>query len=230
MQVIGIVNITENEVAYSTTFFTKELYTYAISNGLQIPEIIVYNISDLQNKSSAYANELQYISIVDVLGEALELLISSSVDKVAILCNVAHLYVGRIISKFPDVEHYFIDIVKGAVINAQNAHIKNVLVFCSENARKSKLFDNYFGDVGVSISYAKNDQNIIHSIISAVENNCIDDNIIIQLYDLCSKYRNYTMYFACTELSLIYGKNRAIFADFKIIDTWDCAIQQLFID
>lgn len=105
--------------------------------------------------------------------------------------------------------------------------MNEVLVLCSKKAQNSRIFDKYFFRHNISVNYVINDQDTIESLMCAVENNCIDDRIVSQLYNLCSKYRNYNIYFVCTELSFIYGNNRALFSDFKIIDTVDCAIHQL---
>ena len=129
---------------------------------------------------------------------------------------------------FPYIKPYFIDIIYGVVNIVKNAHIKEILIMCSYNARKSRLFDLYFTRSGICVKYVEEEQEIIHSLMDVAENGLIDDSSVKKLYDLCCRYKNENIYFACTELSLIYGYNKAVFKEFKIIDTIESTIKQLF--
>lgn len=119
MQVIGLINITNYDAAHFTTYFLKEFFRYARNSGRRIPQIIIDSITDIENKSSAYTDEFQYNKIVSVLGEEIESLVCSHSNKVAILCNVAHLYMETVLSTFSDIKPYFVDIVESAVLEAK---------------------------------------------------------------------------------------------------------------
>lgn len=226
-KVIGIINITDEAVANTTIFFLKEYLLYTIHNNLETSRIIIDNITTLEDKSTAYSNKIKCDNIVNSLGRALETLIEAKSDVVAILCNVAHIYIEQLLMLYPHIKPYFIDVVRGTVANIVNEHIMDILILCSENARKSKLFETYFEGTGVCISYAEAEQDEIHFLMAAVENNQVNDSAVFKLYQICSKYRKHNIYFACTELSLIYGNNRTVFNEFRIVDTIDSVIHQL---
>lgn len=224
---IGIVNVTNGCVAYPVSYFLKEYFSFAIQNGFPVPRIVIDNITEIENKSTAYSSNEQCDNVVDVLGSALEGLITSKADKAIILCNICHLYVEGIFSAFPTIQTYFINVVEEIVSTAKSAGVSNILVLCSENARKSQMFDRYFANMNISVFYADKEQNIIHSLMDAAEQNNIDDDVISKLYKLCMEYKNHAICFACTELSMIYGYNKEMFKDFKIYDGVDVAIKRL---
>ena len=77
------------------------------------------------------------------------------------------------------------------------------------------------------MSYVDKDADRIVSLIGAVEQNSIYKDIELELHDICSNYKDHGIYLACTELSLIYGRNKNLFSEFKIYDTIDIAIRTL---
>ena len=225
--IIGIVNVTSGSSAYPATYFLKEYYSFSAKNSLPVPKIIIDNVTDIENKSTAYIDNQQSNTVVRVLGNALEDLIALKSDKVAILCNICHLYTDGIYRSFPAIRPFFIDVVSGIVVSAKTAGVKKILILCSENARKSQMFDNYFFDADISTFYADKEQHIIHSLMDAAEQNNIDDRMILELYNLCLSYKNHAICFACTELSMIYGHDKEMFTEFTIFDSIIIAIKQL---
>lgn len=218
---IGLVAID----SYTPAYFLKEYYLYSIKNQLPISNIIIDSIS-FKNKALSYGNMDLFNIMVEKFGESLKTMITKA-NKVLILCNVIHLYKESILLSFPEVEPYFIDIIGGVVLDVCKSNINNLLVLCSENAKKTKIFEHYFSDTNISVKYADRDQNLIHSLMSYAENNIISENTVYQLYRLCLKYKDYNIFFACTELSIIYGQNKALFSNFSVFDTIDSAIYHL---
>lgn len=218
---IGLVAID----TYTPAYFLKEYYLYSVKNQLPISKIIIDSIS-IKNKALSYENIDLYNIIVEKLGKSLKAMITKA-NKIIILCNVIHLYKESIMLSFPEIEPYFVDIIGGVVLDVRKSHIDNLLVLCSENARKTRIFDHYFSNTNVSLKYADCDQELIHSLMSYAENNMISENTVYQLYKLCLKYKDYNIFFACTELSIIYGRNKALFSNFSVFDTIDSAIYHL---
>ena len=224
----AIVEVTTGPISIPTTYFLKECSVYALTHLVPLPTIAIAQLSSLENKSTAYSNELQSERIVKSLGDTIERMLSIHPEKVAILCNVAHLYVEPLLKAFPNIQSVFCDILYGAVLCTKKVGIKHIIVFCSENAKKSRLFDSYFAKENISVDYAEEEQDTIHSLMDSAENELVTDDVVSSLYKLCLAYRHHCIFLACTELSMIFGHCRKRFSEFTIIDTIDCAIIQLF--
>lgn len=224
----AIVGVTTGPIAIPTAYLLKECSVYALSHSVPLPAIVIEHLSTLENKSTAYSDKLQSERIVNTLGDAIEKMMFLRPEKVSILCNVAHLYVEPLLKAFPDLQSVFCDILHAAVVCAKETNIERIMVFCSENARKSRLFDYYFSKEKISVDYALEHQDAIHSLMDCAENMFVTDAMVSSLYELCSAYRHHSIFLACTELSMIYGHRRKQFSEFTIIDTIDCAIAKMF--
>lgn len=229
-EVIGIVGLASQATAH---FFKRLVDAFPGEKDWDRPQVIINNDCTIPSRVRAILYGENDDRIKSELEECVRGILRCAGEKkvrLIIDCNTAHHYIDYLKETISEAD--FIDIIETCADVLFREGVKDSIVLASEGIFETKIYDRYFEQRGIKITYPVSDMKEIRYFIECVKQNEVTEETVGRFLSMLRRYEGKTIILGCTELPVLYERiaekdKKGMCAEMKVYDPLECVIEKL---
>ena len=230
-EVIGIVGLASQATSH---FFKRIVDAFPGEKDWDRPQVIINNDCIIPSRVRAILYGENDDRIKRELEECVRGILRCAGKKkvrMVIDCNTAHHYIGYLKEVIPEAD--FIDIIETCAENLSERDIKEVVLLASEGIFETKIYNRYFEEKGIAITYPASKMKEIRYFIECVKQNKITEEAKVRFLALLRSFEKMPIILGCTELPVLYekiqilDKERICAGGEHVYDPLECVLEKL---
>lgn len=190
------------------------------------PRIVIDNRCTMPSRVRAALYGECREKLIREISDSIENLMNSGCNRILLGCNTAHLFLPDIYKEIPDAEKYVVNIIDVCADGLRKDDIGEVFLLASEGTIESAIYQEALEARKIRcIVPDESDYSCLRECIEAVKTNR-DTDVVSDIFQELI-HRGSTCILGCTELPILYEKNRDICSDIRVYDPFYMALSRI---
>ena len=169
------------------------------------PRIIIDNRCTMPSRVRAFLYGEKTDQLVTEMIESMQNLMSAGCNRILLACNTSHLFLPKIYTKMPELEHLVVNIINVCADRLSSDGIEETYLLGTEGTIDSGVYHKTFQNKGIMCKSPTADEYYkLRDCIEAVKQDKYTGEVERLFLELVNRYD--TCVLGCTELPILYER------------------------